>query len=269
MAENAVDMDSIEDAFPLSGSQRGILFHAMQSEVRDTYVAHISLRLDGELDVPAFKAAWDTVIEHQPSLRASFVWEGLDEPLQVIHRDVKPEWRIEEELSSCSLEDVLEAESLRPFQLGQAPLFRFVLYRESARHHRLIWSVHHLLADGWSTPIILEQVLSAYAKSLETTTTTLNAVPVDGYASQKRIPPASTTCVPSYREYVLWQRELDTSEARSYWQNYLRGQAPTPLRLMTKTKPDVNIPLAQRRRVGGTLCQHAASSRTECAKTPP
>ena len=76
----------IEDLYPLSPMQQGMLFHSLQAESAHTYVTQMSLPVEG-LDVARFQEAWQHVIGRHDILRTGFLWEGgLAEPLQVVHR---------------------------------------------------------------------------------------------------------------------------------------------------------------------------------------
>src|SRR5205085_2116819 len=99
-------------------------------------------------------------------LRTAFIWENLDEPLQVVRRDVsltlaQYDW------SDCApaeqqrlLESFIYEDQLRAFELSRAPVMRLALLRMASRSHRFIWTHHHLLLDGWSVALLLREVLT-------------------------------------------------------------------------------------------------------------
>ena len=80
----------IEDLYPLSPVQHGILFHSLYEPNSGVYLVQKYCTLRGDLNVAAFERAWQRVIERHPILRTSFMWEGLDEPLQIVNRQVQP-----------------------------------------------------------------------------------------------------------------------------------------------------------------------------------
>ena len=82
------EVENIEDQFPLSPMQAGMLFHSRLATSGDVYLDQNVFRIEGKLDVHAFEKAWQRVVEHHEILRTSFRWEGLDQPLQVVHRRI-------------------------------------------------------------------------------------------------------------------------------------------------------------------------------------
>src|SRR2546426_7754364 len=123
----------IEDIYPLSPMQQGLLFHSLYSPGTGVYVEQMSCTLHGELNVSAFERAWKRMIDRHAVLRTAFVWEDLDQPVQVVHRDVAlplehHDWRA---LSAADqetrLQDLLQEDRTRGFELSSAPLMRLLL----------------------------------------------------------------------------------------------------------------------------------------------
>ena len=161
-------LQNVEDVLPLSPTQAGMLFHSATAPRSGVYVAQIRARLDGPLDVEAFKRAWDGAIRRHPALRAAFVWDGLDQPLQVIRQEVRPgwtelDWRGRSDADRREeLEERLEQDRRAGFDLAAAPLMRMLLIRLDDQVHQLVWTCHHILADGWSAAILLREILDRY-----------------------------------------------------------------------------------------------------------
>ncbi|HEV8377201.1 MAG TPA: amino acid adenylation domain-containing protein, partial [Candidatus Polarisedimenticolia bacterium] len=182
------------------------------------------------LDAPSFEAAWQKVSERHPPLRTSIVWEGLAEPLQIVRRNVvlpwvRLDWRglgpIEQRRR---LDEFLLEDRERGFDLSRAPLMRFALIRMSDAAHRFVWSHHHLLMDGWSVPVILEELFLLY-ESLRSD-------------REPSLAPARP-----YREYIGWLRHQNPEEAESFWRGTLRDfSSPTPLPI---ARPDPEFVAAQ------------------------
>src|SRR5437588_10254026 len=78
--------DDIEDLYPLSPMQAGMLFHTLYTPERGVYLDQQVFALDGLLDRPAFERAWQHLLQRHSVLRTTFHWEGLEEPLQVVHK---------------------------------------------------------------------------------------------------------------------------------------------------------------------------------------
>ncbi|MBN0698003.1 hypothetical protein JTM09_33315, partial [Pseudomonas aeruginosa] len=149
--------------YPLSPMQQGMLFHSLYEEGAGDYINQMQVEVEG-LDVARFRLAWEATLEAHDVLRSGFVWEGeLGRPLQVVHKSVslpfaEHDWRGRTDLESA-LEDLADQERLRTFDLQQAPLLRWVSVRVADHRHRLIYTNHHILMDGWSGSLLLGEVL--------------------------------------------------------------------------------------------------------------
>ncbi len=194
-----------------------MLFHSLYTAGADLYVEQLTAELSGTLDEPAFTAAWRRVIERHAVLRTGFLWQEVERPLQLVRREVELPWTAEDwrDLPPADLEsrwrDFLAADRARGFDLGRPPLLRFTLVRVSEGDHRLVWSSHHLLFDGWCFPLLLSEVFTLYAAA------------VSGGAAVLPPPPRP------YRDYIAWLAERDEAAAESYWRRALAGfTAPTP-----------------------------------------
>ncbi|HKV36107.1 MAG TPA: condensation domain-containing protein, partial [Pyrinomonadaceae bacterium] len=156
----------VEERYPLSPLQQGMLFHSVYAPDSPIYIGQLSFALAGRLDVEAFTEAWRRAVARHAVLRTSFIWESLEEPLQVVHRRVELplellDWRElpEHELRLTSL---LEEERLRGFDLSTPPLQRLKLVQLDNETYRLIWTHHHLLLDGWSIATLLREIFADY-----------------------------------------------------------------------------------------------------------
>jgi amino acid adenylation domain-containing protein/non-ribosomal peptide synthase protein (TIGR01720 family) len=210
---------AVMDIYGLSPAQQGMLFHSLYTARSNAYFNRLSCVIEGPLDVPVFREAWARVIEHHPSLRASFHWEGLQSPVQVVHGSAPAEWLYEDasQLSpgDCDRrwERYVRDDRDRRFDLGRPPLIRFGLLRTPSGSHRFNWSYHHLLLDGWSVAIVLKDVLVAYESILYSKPVQL------GFNRE-------------FRDNIEWLSRCDTAGAEVYWREKLKGVVvPTPLML--------------------------------------
>ncbi|HEY6168920.1 MAG TPA: condensation domain-containing protein, partial [Verrucomicrobiae bacterium] len=146
-----MNSELIDDAYPLSPMQQGMLFHSLSSREPGVDIEQILCTLHEEINVPASERAWQRVVERHDILRTSFRWEGLDAPLQKVHPGVRvpfetKDWRgLPEQEWRNRLEDFLAADRRRGFDLAVAPLMRLVLIRTGEAEHQLVWTFHHLL----------------------------------------------------------------------------------------------------------------------------
>ncbi|HEX8177813.1 MAG TPA: condensation domain-containing protein, partial [Pyrinomonadaceae bacterium] len=207
---------NIQDAYRLSPLQEGLIFHSLSAPETGVYIVQITCRLS-RLNVAAFEAAWQRVIERHTALRTAFVWKKSEQPLQVVVRRVSLplrtyDWRsLSAPQQQEKFESHLEADRLEGFSLNRAPLMRLMLFRVGDDSYRLLWSHHHLILDGWSVALLLKEVFTIY----------------EGLSGGQHLdlPPSRP-----YRDYIAWLQHQDLSLAASYWQHYLKGfSSPTPL----------------------------------------
>ncbi len=208
----------IEDVYPLSPAQSGMLFHSLMAPDSGVYVNQVTCTLPVDLDVRLFRQAWETLVKRHAVLRTVFFWEGLDEPLQAVRKAVSLPWR---ELDWCSLpaeeterrwEELRQGDREAPLPLSQAPLLRFSLVRLDGKL-QFLWTFHHLLLDGWSLPLLLRELSAVYAALAE--------------EWEPELPPAQP-----FRDYIAWLAEQETAQAEPFWRRELAGfTSPTPLGL--------------------------------------
>jgi amino acid adenylation domain-containing protein/non-ribosomal peptide synthase protein (TIGR01720 family) len=205
---------TVEDAYPLSPLQEGMLFHTLYSPESEIYFEQMTCTLAGPLDVPAFRRAWGAVVERQPVLRTSFAWEGLARPVQIVRRGVEvpvhvEDWRGRPE---ARLEGFAAADRARGFDLSRAPLMRLALLRTGDAEHRLVWSFHHSLMDGWCLSLVFREVLLFYD------------------AFRTGAPAGPLEPVLPYRDYIAWLLRQDLGRAERSWREDLAGfTSPTPV----------------------------------------
>jgi len=217
---------NIESIYPLSPMQEGMLFHSRYAPESGIYFKQLVYTISGNLNISAFKQAWQRVVDRHSALRTLFVWENLERPLQIVRKQVNLPWSEDNWylLSSTEqekrLENLLIAEQKQGFKLDQAPLMRFILIQINKDTFQFIWNSHHLLIDGWSTPIVLKEVFAFY-EALDK-------------GEDVFLEPAR-----SYEDYIDWLQKQDLSQAEAFWRQTLKGfTAPTPL-AVDQTQKDI------------------------------
>ncbi|WP_315729489.1 MULTISPECIES: non-ribosomal peptide synthetase, partial [unclassified Bradyrhizobium] len=209
--------DRVEDVYPLTPTQQGMLFHSVYEPQSRAYVTTLSCRLLGDLDIEAFRAAWELSIGRHAVLRSVFVGQDLAVPLQAVLRDTALPFTFHdwEGLSAAEqtarLAELEHAECARGFDFVRAPLMRLCLVRLAGRDHRFVWCCHHILFDGWSIPILLNEVFAVYGALRR--------------GEQAQLAPA-----PPFRDYISWLQRQEIPAAEAYWRERLAGfDAPTSL----------------------------------------
>ncbi|GAA3775395.1 hypothetical protein GCM10022225_74130 [Plantactinospora mayteni] len=208
----------VRDGYPLSPVQRGILRPTLDEADPAGDLEQIRLVIRGRLRVAEFRQSWHRVIARHEVLRTGFVRHEAKEPVQVVAAEAPPpEWHLDDlrTIRACQrrrgLAEFLAADRVRGFALDVPPLSRFALLRVSETEHLLVWTVHHLVVDGWSLPILLREVLTEYRAAIEGRDAAL---------------PAPTP----FRDHVAWSAARDLAEAEEFWRAELSDRpAPGPL----------------------------------------
>ncbi|HXC68481.1 MAG TPA: amino acid adenylation domain-containing protein [Pyrinomonadaceae bacterium] len=204
-----VDYPNLEDVYPLSHMQQGMMFHNLYAPTSTTYFLQLGCSLNGTLNIDAFRNAWRGVMSRHAILRTAFVWQGLEQPLQVVVTDAEfileqLDWRdVHSSQQEEKFDALLKEDRLKGFDLSKAPLMRFKLIRRSEDSYYFVWSRHHLLMDGWSLPLILREVFTLYAADVQH---------MDVQMEPTR----------SFGDYISWLHEQDMSAAESFWRESLQ-----------------------------------------------
>ncbi|MDJ0839476.1 MAG: amino acid adenylation domain-containing protein [Acidobacteriota bacterium] len=205
-----VDYPDMEAIYPAMGLQAGMLFHSLMEPESTVYKQQLSMFLPGKLNVDNYRRAWQQVIDRHESLRTLFLQtdQGF---LQIVLKDFEPHWTLGEVASRDDFQKILADNLAAPMELHTAPASRFSLYSLGDKGHYFIWSHHHVNLDGWSIPIVLEEVSAGYQALMQ--------------GVEAELPPAA-----SCEDYVRWYRKQDMDEARAHWQKLLDGyEEPTLL----------------------------------------
>ncbi len=208
---------AIEDAYPLSPLQEGMLLWALGAPDSGVYVEQMSLTLDGDLDAGRLESACREIVARHPILRTAFLWEGVARPVQVVRRRADlPLLRLSlaglpPEEQGARLDEILREDRRRGFDLSRAPLLRATVVELSPGAHRFVWTMHHLIGDGWSAPVLMREMLTLYEGALSGAAVALE--------------PARP-----FRDYIEWVAAQDLAATEAFWRRELAGfTSPTPL----------------------------------------
>ncbi|WP_395822811.1 amino acid adenylation domain-containing protein [Collimonas sp.] len=196
-----LDLRTIEDAYPLSPMQQGILFQSLLAPEQATYVNQLVATLIAP-DVARLRAAFEATVARHDILRTGFTPDEAI-PVQIVHRQARMpveilDWRGQQEVVETAFNAWLTADRVRSFDLAVPPLMRVALIRFTEDEWRLVWARHHLLLDGWSTARFFAEVLRDY---IEPQRPQLFAA-------------APKTC---YRDFIAWLGARDIGAERAFW----------------------------------------------------
>ncbi|HZG51705.1 MAG TPA: condensation domain-containing protein, partial [Pyrinomonadaceae bacterium] len=210
-----MNKNNIESIYPLSPTQEGMLFHTLYAPESGVYFQQLSCGLRGAVNVPALQEAWQRVADRHPVLRTSFVWGRREKSLQVVRPHLKLSWNRQDlrglpvAVQQAHLDAFHRAERARGFELTKAPLMRLALIRLTDDSYQFVWSYHHLILDGWSASMLIQEVFTFYDAFNRGD---------DPYLVRPR----------PYRDYIAWLKQQDLTQAEAFWRRLLAGvTAPT------------------------------------------
>nr|MBA3756641.1 non-ribosomal peptide synthetase [Nitrosomonas sp.] len=203
----------LEDIYPLSPMQTGMLFHSMFDTDKDVYVNQLRVDIE-QLSIERFRAAWQIVIDRHDILRTGFVQEGRM-PLQWVAKTielpfVEYDWHNPNDhplaYQQQDLDKLAQTEYASGINLKKPPLIRIAVVHLPNQRYHMIMTTHHLLLDGWSTSQMMGEVLRCYGGDVPAT-------------------PGSR-----YRDFIAWLSERDPAVSEAYWKERLRDvEEPTRL----------------------------------------
>ncbi|RKH74771.1 non-ribosomal peptide synthase/polyketide synthase [Corallococcus aberystwythensis] len=221
-----------QDPAPLSFAQQRLWFLAKLDPDSTNYNLPVAVSLDGFLDVPALARGLRDLHQRHESLRTTFQ-ERDHQPVQVITAEsaLPAAWTdvsaLPEAEREAALQRLIEHESWRPFDLETGPLWRVLLVRLSGQRHALLFTLHHVISDGWSMGVLVQELTALYTAHAEGRPALLEPLPVQ------------------YADFALWQRGWlrdELLEAQLGWWRQQLQDAPQALELPTdRPRPSVRI----------------------------
>jgi amino acid adenylation domain-containing protein len=204
--------------FPLSFSQQRLWVVDELQPGTGFYNIPFPIRMRGPLDREALERALDGLRERHEPLRTTFA-PGEDGPVQLIHPHVHHPLLVEdlsplpEDERDESLRALIRADANAGFDLRTGPLLRTRLVRVGAQEHVLLFTMHHVVSDGWSMGVVTRELGALYAAFAEGRAPGLPPLPIQ------------------YADFAAWQREhlagAVLQKHLAYWRERLAGVAPT------------------------------------------
>ncbi|HEY2362866.1 MAG TPA: amino acid adenylation domain-containing protein [Candidatus Angelobacter sp.] len=240
----------VENAYPLSQLQAGMVFHSEYSPDYIVYVSSLHLRL--QFDAALLQTALDQLAFRHEMLRTSVAVNGFSQPLQLVHRAVRLPLRVEDlrhvspDKQQQEIDHWLCQESQRRFNWSEAPLFRFYVHLRS--DDSIQFSMSEPFLDGWSVASLLTELFERY------------------FALLKESPLRTELLAASYQDFIALELEvLHSEQCRSYWERNLIGATASRL-ACRKSTPEAGTPAVKRlpvslsREVSGGLKQAAQAA---------
>jgi thioesterase domain-containing protein len=202
---------NIEDVLPLLANQHVLVLFSGLPGDEDPGFLQVRFTLTGTLDEHRFAEAWRTVVQQHPALRTSIHERDGGSPLAVVRRTVTVpldvmDWRSRDpDERSAALASLLEEDRRRGLDFSVAPAMRLAVIRMTDTSAEVVWTCHHILVDGWSSAIVLEDLMEAYHA---------------GDSSTLSVPPEQRGAL---RAYVQWVTGRDPGSTGDWWRGQLQG----------------------------------------------
>ncbi|MEE5138974.1 amino acid adenylation domain-containing protein [Pseudomonas alliivorans] len=207
----SVPASNIQDIYPLAPMQQGMLFHSLFEQDAGNYINQLRVTVNA-LDVPRFKAAWQSAVDAHDVLRSCFV-SHAEQSLQVVQRQADMPFLVLDARGKPDhwLDDWANDDRQQGFDLAKGPLLRVALLQTGEDAYHLIYTSHHILMDGWSSSRLLGEVLQRYS-------------------GQSLPKPAGR-----YRDYIEWLSVQDADLSQRFWTTQL-AELDEPTRLVQALK---------------------------------
>lgn len=200
----------IQSMYMLSPMQKGMLYQYMLNEDSKMYCQQIVMTIDADLDEVVFEQTLEVLIQKYDILRTVFLYEKIKAPAQVVLKSKSGYFKyidltkmndeyIREELDRIQYED-LE----RRFNISKGPLVRITLIKYDSYQYKIIWSFHHIILDGWSLPMLMDDFIKTY-------TNLKNGIEI------------VKDPVMQYGKYIKWLNEQNKNTVLKIWKEYLAG----------------------------------------------
>ncbi|TPG89204.1 amino acid adenylation domain-containing protein [Brevibacillus laterosporus] len=199
----------IQDIFPLSPMQEGILFHSIMNHHSNAYFEQFDFTVEGYVDVECLQEAMNKVIAHYDILRTIFIYQNVAKPRQVVlkKRDSHIHFEDISHLPASGIGPFIEQfkadDQAKGFEISKDVLLRMSIFRVGEQSYRFVWSYHHIIMDGWCRGIIIDALFECYKALLHNRPILL----------EKTQP---------YSSYIKWLGKRDKKEALQYWKTHLQ-----------------------------------------------
>jgi len=231
-------VENIEAILPLRFIQKALYLHR-ETETKDSGFLQVQCKIVGELTASKFQQAWlDTIARHD-SLRSSIHSSKSGKLVQVVHNESKNNIAFKNirKLSSEEQTDLIShfliEDKQRGIGLTDPAHNRMTLFQLSDDVHHLIWSCHHILLDGWSSVLIIEDILMFYSDRAD-----------------------ELEKISSTKDYRLYELSQNNQESQNFWTDYLSGLETSILKPYRSEQNELNLYLgAEKRQAISEFCK--------------
>ncbi|WP_428231984.1 amino acid adenylation domain-containing protein [Flavobacterium sp.] len=209
-----LDRKNISSMYGLSPVQEGILFHSTylyntESKENTTYHTQFDVSFSSNLDITLFKKAWEYVINNHTILRTGFIYDKINIPIQFVNKEVAVPLRFldltnhTDQEKEATFKTLKDQDRFEDFSFTNPPLMRITIAKFGEEAFKMIWTKHHVLWDGWSGQVIIQEVIKAY-------TNLMHGAPLEAQREDK------------YEDFINYIKSIDAFEEKAFWQSYMQ-----------------------------------------------
>lgn len=208
LSELLPDIEDVQAVYSLTPIQEGLLFHAIQDPKSEAYFVQTYWHCRGEYNAKAMLEAWNAVFRNHELFRASYLWEGLAYPVQVIYKEAKvtiteEDWSmLSSEEQETRLHEFLAKDRGFGIDLRKPPLMRLTIILLPNTERLMVWSFHHIILDILGGCRMMEELDHYYSM----------------LCSGRKL---SLKQVSSFGDYIKWQKRQNHSNNKLFWERYL------------------------------------------------
>ena len=224
---------SISGIYRLSPLQEGMLFHSLFADEAGAYMNQFVCDIF-DLNIDCLKQCWQHILKHHSILRSAFYYDIFKIPVQCVYNDVSLPLEIldlrhlKNDSRERDVQAYLKQDGKTPFDFTSAPLMRISLLRLEDHRVRLVWTCHHILTDGWSQSILMDEFLNTYERIV----------------SNRNLPSRPED---KYEDYIRYLERQDKEAQQQHWRKYLDGVTEGTLLPFIHTDQNRNMGLGEYR----------------------
>ena len=200
-----MDRENIESIVPLLPMQNSFLWHSLNTkthEQKNDSVIQLNCTFSGLIDLARLQEAWDEIVKRHQALRSSVHWTNVASPIQIIHKHVDTRFLVINSEHYPTLGKYQKQDQLLPIDLNNAPAFRLAVYPDGNTSCDIVWSMSHVLLDGWSCSIVINEWVQLYSRLLNNDT-------------------SDSGEIFALSDYNRWRNRQDRDATLKYWDGYL------------------------------------------------
>ena len=215
---------NILDIYSLTPLQEGILFHSIMNERSNSeYIVQQIIKFGGPLNIEYINSALEMLFEKHEILRTIFLYEKLSSPKQIVLKHIKPQFSFydfslyDKQTKEKTFNELGKNEIDDGFMLSKGPLLKVICVKYDENLYKIIWTVHHIILDGWSLAILFSDFMHYYDLLFS----------ADGKANLISTVMEEKKHMCPFKNYINWINKQESAQVEQFWKSKLKGYEGT------------------------------------------